>query len=122
MRRLILGLLVALPAAAFALPGEKWAQADPAMRDWFEKLKAPRSPIPCCSDADGETVQQDIRLGADGKSHWFVYVDGAWREVGDDAVVPGPNLIGRPMVWVTRPPSFTGRPVSIRCFLPGALG
>jgi hypothetical protein len=107
------------PVVAFALPGQKWAQVDPVMHDWIMTLHAKGSGYWCCDLADGELTQQDIRKGADGEVHWFVFVDAEWQEVPDEAIVEAPNKIGRPIVWATH---YGPQQVHINCFLPGALG
>lgn len=116
---LVLGLEGCPPELAPArdLDG-RYAQADGGLHDWIMSLHAKGSGYWCCDLADGETTQQDIRRGADGGTHFFVYVDEAWREVPDEALVDGPNLLGRPIVWVQR---HSGT-VHVTCFLAGALG
>lgn len=114
---LILALAFAA-VSAFALPGPKWAQVDPAIHDWIMTLHAKGTGYLCCDLTDGETTQQDIRMGADGQVHWFAYVDDGWIEVPDEALVVAPNLLGRPIVWTIR----YGGQVHVTCFLPGALG
>jgi len=59
------------------------------------------------SDADWESK--------DG--HYRVWLEGAWHDVPDDAVITVPNRAGRTMVWPMR--GVIG--LTIRCFMPGPM-
>jgi len=108
-----------------ALPryvGAEPVQYSQEIQDWIRGLKSEQQRSPCCDLADGDFTQQDIRLGADGNSHFFVNIEGQWVEVPDASIVREPNRIGRPIVWFSRWPGLDGKPVTfVRCFLAGAL-
>lgn len=83
------------------------------LKSWFDHLASGRGP--CCSDADGKTVEDPDWDVKDG--HYRVRLDGNWIDVPDDAVITVPNLAGRAIVW---PIQWGGGPIQIRCFMPGA--
>ena len=86
--------------------------ANSPLKPWFENLASKRGL--CCSDADG-TALSDVDWES-RQGHYRVWLDGAWHDVPDDAVITEPNRAGRTMVWPTR--GTLG--LSIRCFMPGA--
>ena len=49
--------------------------------------------------------------------HYKVRLNGVWFDVPDEAVLTGPNRVGRTMVWPVTGTAGT----SIRCFLPGSM-
>lgn len=103
--------------------GAEPIQFSQEIQDWIKGLRSGQQRSPCCDLSDGDFTQQDLRVGADGRTHFFATVEGEWVEVPDDAIVREPNRIGRPIVWVTRWMGLEGKPVTfVRCFLPGALG
>ena len=121
-------LIVLVAATSIAAPalaryvGEP-VQFTPDIAEWIRGLHSPSSRASCCDISDGEFTQQDIRLGADGRTHWWATIKGDWFEIPDDAVVTGPNFLGRPIIWSVSYINIDGLPVTlIRCFLPGALG
>src|SRR5712671_350710 len=112
---ILIALLWAMTALAHAhfADHEQWAQLTPAQRDWLTHQKIPGQPeYSCCSVADAEQVEEDIRDG-----HYYVCaaacsVDANWTAVPDEAVIRAPNKYGQPVVWWR----FTdGRPIP-RCF------
>jgi hypothetical protein len=112
---MIAAILFGIPWAAHGRDGGRFASADPEIKAWFDKLASKRGP--CCSDADG-TALSDVDWEAhDGR--YRVRIDEQWIDVPDDAVLTVPNRVGRTMVWPIR---ISGLPVSIRCFMPGAMG
>ncbi len=106
---LVLGFVAA--TAGQAAPPEN---ADPALRDWYEHLREPRSGYPCCSLSDCRTTQ--ARRGPKG---WEVLVDQRFRASTE--------------FWIPVPPEKTldidnptGRAVAcyapeagLICFVPG---
>jgi hypothetical protein len=88
--------------------------ANSALKPWFDHLTSGKGS--CCSDADGSVVKDADWRSNDG--HYQVFLDGNWMDVPDDAVVKGPNLYGRTMVWPVR---YNGLVGYIRCFLPGSM-
>lgn len=81
---------------------------------WFNGLRS-KNGNACCSNSDGETVAEVDWKSAAGR--YQVFLDGKWLTVPPDAVVEGPNLDGRTIVWPVRGPLDT----TIRCFMPGAM-
>ena len=66
-------------------------------------------------DADGTALSDVDWEAKDG--HYRVWLDGAWHDVPDDAVITEPNRAGKTMVWPMR--SIVG--LTIRCFMPGPM-
>ena len=83
------------------------------MKAWFDSLRSGKGP--CCSDADGSAVS-DVDWESHG-GHYRVRLDATWFDVPDEAVITGPNRVGRTMVWPLRLESG----VLIRCFMPGSM-
>lgn len=114
--------LLASPAVARYV-GTEQIQYSQEIQDWIKNLKSKKQSSPCCDLSDGDFTSMDIRLGADGKSHFFATIEGEWVEIPDDALVTEPNRIGRPIVWYVRWMGLEGKMVTlVRCFLPGAMG
>lgn len=99
-------------------------QFTPEQEKWFLDLRNEVTGGRCCDHNDGDFTSQDLRLGADGKTHYWATVEGEWNEVPDSAVLTGPNLVGRPLVWFQKYRSLRagGLTTTILCFQPGALG
>jgi hypothetical protein len=106
-------ILASVPAGARELYPGQYAQVAPEIRDWFRAQKSPRDGLFCCSEADGVTVEEDVRGG-----HFWVkggpFPD--WFQVPDDVVIHGPNKNGAPVVWT----GHANDKPWIRCFAPGA--
>lgn len=83
------------------------------LKPWFDSLRSGLGP--CCSVADGITVDDPDWESKDG--HYRVRLDGQWITVPDEAVITEPNRAGRTIVWPIRTASGT----LIRCFLPGSM-
>ena len=85
-------------------------------KEWFDSLKSGKGP--CCSDADGTALADVDWESHDG--HYRVRIEGEWVDVPEDAVLTGPNLVGKTMVWPVYYRAM-GAPVrvEIRCFLKG---
>ena len=117
MIRLLVGLiLAALIVPAIARNEGRYAQLDPATRDWINGLKN-KLGLSCCSTADGfplngVDVQYDTQAGK-----FRVRIDGGWFTVEDDFLLTEPNRLGHAIVWWYR--GEDGLPV-IRCFIEGA--
>jgi hypothetical protein len=86
----------------------------PELNSWYESLHSGKGP--CCSNADVKRLDDADWETKDG--HYRVRIDGEWVDVPNEAVVPGPNLAGRTMVW---PYYLNGHPKA-RCFIPGIMG
>src|SRR5215471_9643522 len=67
----------------------------PELNSWYESLHSGKGP--CCDGSDAKRVGDADWETKDG--HYRVRIDGEWVDVPNDAVVPGPNLAGRTMVW-----------------------
>jgi hypothetical protein len=89
--------------------------ANSPLKQWFESLASRRGP--CCSVADGQSVENVDWDTKDGK--YRVRLDGQWIEVPPDALVTVPNKFGLAVVWPYK--DYESR-TQIRCFIPGAGG
>lgn len=87
------------------------------VKQWFREQRQPGTEASCCNEADGETVEEDIR----GGQYWVrsPMTGGAWIQVPDRVVIKEPNLWGRPVAWFRKNRSSGG--VMVFCFAPGAL-
>jgi len=85
------------------------------LKEWFESLASRRGP--CCSVADGQSVEDVDWDTKDGK--YRVRLDGQWIEVPPDALVTTANRLGLAVVW---PYKDYESKTQIRCFIPGAGG
>ena len=84
----------------------------PEHNDWLRSLHA-QGGAWCCT---GDDVKTDVDWESkDG--HYRVHVDGEWWDVPDEAIVQGPNKMGRTLVWMNG--GYAGH-VGPRCFMPGA--
>ena len=109
-------IIIVLPIWHFAARAHDHNR--PELNSWFESLKSGKGP--CCSGADGTALSDADWEVSDG--HYRVRIKGQWWDVPDDAVIKGPNLAGRTIVW----PFYNwtlGKPlrIDIRCFIPGAM-
>ena len=99
-------------------PGQ-WAQVDPQKREWFRKQMVPGAGVSCCSEADYDGVDEDIRDG----EYWVRWDKSVamhpetkgWMLVPDAVIIPGPNQYGPGVWWVYS--EETG--LSIRCYSRG---
>lgn len=84
------------------------------LNPWYQSLKSGRGP--CCDGSDHKPLPEVDWEKREGR--YWVRVEGQWVVVPDDAVLPGPNLDGRTLVW-----HFVGTSgIYIRCFAPGLMG
>jgi hypothetical protein len=107
---LLVVLALSFHASARDLDGR---YANSPLKQWFDSLASKKGL--CCSDADGTAVSDVDWESKDG--HYRVWLDGAWHDVPDDAVITVPNRAGRTMVW----PMRGALGLTIRCFLPGPM-
>lgn len=133
-RALMLAAIVVFAASMFAfglalrahgrdLTG-KWAQADPALKQWFSGLESKQG-ANCCSSADGIRIDDAEWKRSDKPGFPFqVVIDGEWRDVPENSVVQGPNKVGYAMVWPVYAYRADGKLYfsGMRCFLPGTEG
>lgn len=111
---LLTAMVVCSMDAALAVDGPKWANQDPATRDWFRNLHSP-SGFPCCDYVDGNRVDDpDYMENPDGS--YDVTVNGKTFHVPVEKVVTATNRIGYAIFW--------GKPEldAVYCFMPGARG
>jgi len=123
---LVLALLSTTPTTARDV-FQEFAQYSDEQRDWLRTQKSPKNAnIPCCNESDGTKAEEDIRDGHYWVSFEACYFPGNYAPavcsikgpmmVPDEAVIKGPNMIGRAVVWY----SWENRAVRIRCYVPGA--
>ena len=86
----------------------------PELDSWYESLHSGKGP--CCDGSDAKRVDDAAWESKDG--HYRVRIGAEWVDVPNEAVVPGPNLAGRTMVW----PYFQNGQTKVRCFMPGSMG
>jgi len=105
---LVLGAL-ALSQASFhpvqARDDGRYAQSP--LKPWFDSLKSRKGF--CCSDADGEETEYEMRDDA-----YWAPIDGVWQPVPKEAVITEPNKVGRAMKWIY----MENGERKFRCFLP----
>jgi len=56
-------VLVVLSLPAFARDNGQYQNVSPDIRQWFRDQKSPKTGMICCSEADGNEAQEDIRDG-----------------------------------------------------------
>lgn len=109
LRGLLVPFLAGLVLIAVGLQDRARGQS---LRDWFNSLRSPAGSV-CCVDFDGRSLEEaDWRIGPNG---YQVLAAGKWIDVPADAVVAGPNRLGRAHLWL-RPDG------GVRCFIPGSAG
>ena len=113
-RLLVFVFVVSMIGAAIARDVDgHYAQNDPQLHLWFDKLSSGKGL--CCSFIDGTKIE-DIDWDTQG-DHYRVRIDGKWFVVPDAAVVTEPNRFGPAVVWQYK--DFQGE-TQIRFFLPGS--
>lgn len=113
---IVVYLLACFVYAALAKDNGQWAQYSLKERQWFREQRQPGTLFPCCDEADGEQVEEDIRNG-----EYWVRSDktaGLWVRVPPEVVIKGPNLFGRPVAWWRH----TDGVPQVFCYAPGSLG
>jgi hypothetical protein len=95
MPALMVLLVLTVQVSARDLDGR---YANSPLKQWFETLASKKGL--CCSDADGTALSEVDWESRDG--HYRVWLDGAWHDVPDDAVITVPNRAGKTMVWPMR--------------------
>jgi hypothetical protein len=115
MRKILIrgALCLLLPTVALAHDDGRFAGSP--LKAWFERLSTKAGGL-CCALADGIV---DVTWGTTPDGHYRVYVWGQWVVVPDEAVVQGPNRLGRAVVWPYIDDVPGGSLVQIKCFLPG---
>lgn len=105
---------------AATIPAQAHDHNRPNLNEWYRGLASARGP--CCDGSDVAHVEDPhwkiVGDYATGKQHYEVFLESEWRVVPDEAVLPGPNLDGRALVWPIK--GWGG--LTIRCFMPGTMG
>jgi hypothetical protein len=99
--------LMSIPLAVLARDDGRYAQSE--LKTWFDGLESQKGN--CCSMADGQATEFEIR-----GNHYYAPINGVMREVPDEAVIHGPNLVGVAMKWIM---IGSEGEKEFRCFLPG---
>lgn len=87
----------------------------PGLDGWYQGLRSGKGS--CC---DGPGVDAYSLADVDWESkagRYRVRIEGQWHDVPPEAVLDGPNLDGRTLVWPIK--GYGG--LTIRCFMPGAM-
>ena len=119
---LLLGVIT--PADAREQYPGQYDNVDATVKEWFKSQKSPKTGGLCCSEADGDMVEEDIRDGV----YWVrsqktidnakIYrLDTEWLRVPDEVIIKEPNKLGRAAAWYV----FQNGRLEIRCFAPGSL-
>ncbi len=118
MRKMLANTLACalLPAVAFAHDDGRFAGSP--LKTWFDGL-ATKAGGACCALTDGIV---DVTWSTTSDGHYRVRVWGQWIVVPDEAVVQGPNRLGRAVVWPYIDDTPHGILIQIKCFLPGTEG
>ncbi len=114
-------LLSLLPGTfASARDSARCAALDPELRRWFREQTSPATGIPCCSEADGEFAEEEIRYDTSGVGHYWTRWSAhpQWMQVPDSAIIRDPNKLGRPVVWWGR--DSLSDTYFIRCYAVGS--
>ncbi len=121
MRYIAIALVMLATTAIARDDAGRWAQADPALRQWFRDQRSPLTGQSCCDEADGTEAEEDIRNGHYW-ARWKMKPRGfdqefttEWVEIPDEVVIREPNKNGAPIVWWW---FEDGKPAA-RCYSPG---
>lgn len=116
LRIILIGLAIAISAILlYSGPASSHDREHPELDGWFRGLQS-HGKAACCDGSDAVHVADVDWESKNG--HYRVRLDGEWIDVSDDAVIDGPNLDGRTLVWPVKGPNGTW----IRCFMPGPMG
>ena len=111
-------LLLAAAVILVRDPTGKWA-GDP-LQPWFKSLRN-KAGLYCCAKADGHPVDDGDWDMKDNS--YRVFLRGEWAVVPDDAVILGPNKVGKAIVWFQRQGELAwggNTSTPILCFIPGS--
>lgn len=111
----LIGAAVFATLLVLAAPALSHDHSRPDLKPWFEGLRS-RAKAACCDGTDGKRLDDVDWESKSGR--YRVRIGGKWIDVPDDAVIDGPNLVGVAMVWPVE--GYGG--LTIRCFMPGAMG
>lgn len=85
----------------------------PGLNGWYKGLNSGKGS--CCDGSDVTHLADVDWESRDGR--YRVRIEGEWHDVPPEAVLDGPNLDGRTLVWPIK--GYGG--LTIRCFMPGAM-
>lgn len=122
-------LLLATSAAGHDWNHQDFVQNTPAQRDWLNKQRQPGTRYTCCTEADGEQVDEQIRYDDKGIGRYWIYsrhTRGEWMLVPEEVIIREPNMHGRPVAWFRWGATLQTLPRSdlmpvVFCFVPGPL-
>jgi hypothetical protein len=114
VRKLLLAALLAIVTAAHARDDGRFAQADPAWRDWFRSLNAPSNKhISCCDESD--CLRTEVEMTPRG--YRARTPDGQWIDVPELAILyDRGNPTGAPVLCTAGNARDGWR---VLCFVPG---
>ena len=114
MNKLLPIALATIVTAAHARDDGRYAQADPAVRDWFRSLTTPSNKhIGCCDESD--CLRTEFETGPRG--YRARTPDGQWIDVPETAVIYGQkNPTGGPVLCALKDARGGWR---VLCFVPG---
>jgi len=107
------GLLLVAGLIYLAAPAQAHDHSRPHLDGWYKGLTSGKGP--CCDGTDHSYVA-DLDWESKG-GRYRVRIEGAWHDVPPEAVLIGPNLDGRTLVWPVK--GWGG--LTIRCFIPGTM-
>jgi hypothetical protein len=111
--------LLSLASLALAHDDGRYRDIDPAIKAWVKGL-TDHDGKGCCDTADGYPAEAEWDSDT---GRYRVYIEGAWRDVPDQALIKQPNRLGYAVVWYYPAYELDGQMTpKIRCFLPGADG
>lgn len=96
-----------------SMPARAHDHSRPHLDGWYKGLNSEKGP--CCDGSDHSYVA-DVNWESKA-GRYRVRLDGEWHDVPPEAVLQGPNLDGRTLVWPVK--AWGG--VNIRCFMPGSM-
>lgn len=105
--------LIALVMALLIHPADAHDHNRPHLDGWYQGLTSGKGP--CCDGSDAThlaDVDWESKAG-----NYRVRIEGEWHDVPPEAVLDGPNLDGRTLVWPIK--GYGG--LTIRCFMPGSM-
>ena len=119
--RLFLIVVIFTVTGALARDNGQYADAPDHIRKWFNEQTSPENGRSCCSIADGQETQEQIRGG-----QYWVLIEGKWLPVPPSRVIRDKgNPVGRPVVWYQKFSTLDDDgpvvpEINILCFVPGA--
>lgn len=90
LRSALMGVLLAVPCAAYARDGGQWEETPPEVRAWYARQQMPDfPPTSCCGEADAYwTDKQEIETGPDGSTQVYAII----TDDRDDVLLNRPHV------------------------------